>query len=311
MNIENNRSFISLVDGLEIHYDVYEPEDNDNGIVIQAMHGMTEHKERYDAFGRYLVEHGYTFVISAHRGHEGAVKSKDDYGYMGIDGLNSARDDAHQLTKILKERYPDKKLVLFGHSMGSLIARLYFQQYADELDGLIICGCPANNPASKVGLFVCKMVKAIKGGKYKSKMIDHLIFGHNNDRFEKRTSFDWLSKNQNNVDEYIKDEACGFLFTTQSMADLVQGTIDVYSDYPKPLKNANCPVLFVAGADDPCGNFGEGVIKAKEHMENQGVKHVELKLYDSLRHEILNEENWKEIADDIIKFITDTVAVSA
>ncbi|MBR3840633.1 MAG: lysophospholipase [Erysipelotrichales bacterium] len=311
MNVEYNKMFVSSVDGLEIHYNVYEPGDNDKGIVIQGMHGMAEHKERYDAFGKYLAENGYTFVMCAHRGHKGAVKSPEDYGYMGVDGLNNAREDGNTLTGIIKQQYPNKKLILFGHSMGSLIARLYFQKYADNLDGLILCGAPADNPASKAGVMMAKLVKTLRGARHRSNLLNGLAFGNNNSRTEKRTVYDWLSVNQKNVDEYIKDDACGYTFTAQSFVDLMQGMVDVYSDYPKPLKNENCPVLFIAGKEDPCGNYGDGVVAAKQHMENQGVKHVEIKLYDNMRHEILNEENWEDVLKDIVDFINNTVAVNA
>ena len=311
MNVEYNKMFVSAVDGLEIHYNVYEPEGNDKGIVIQGMHGMAEHKERYDMFGKYLAERGYTFVMSAHRGHKGAMKSSDDYGYMGVDGLNNAAEDGNTLTAILKKQYPNKKIILFGHSMGSLIARLYFQKYADNLDGLILCGAPSDNPASKMGVMLAKAVKSIKGGRHRSKLLNGLAFGANNTRTEKRTVFDWLSVNQKNVDDYIADEACGYMFTAQSFTDLLQSIVDVYSDYPKPLKNPDCPVLFIAGKEDPCGNYGDGVVSAKEHMEKQGVKNVSVKLYENMRHEILNEDDWEVVLKDILDFINNSVVVSA
>ena len=308
MNIEYNKMFISPVDGLEIYYNVYEPIDNDKNIVIQAMHGMAEHKERYDAFGKYLASLGYTFIICAHRGHKGAVKSVEDYGYMGEDGLNNAKEDAYKLTTILKEKYPNKKLVLFGHSMGTLVGRLYFMEYGEILDGLVLCGAPAYNPASKLGVVVTNIFKAIFGSRHRSILLYALAFGQNNNRTEKRTVYDWLSVNQKNIDDYLKDDACGFTFTVQSFHDLMKSMVDVYKDYPKPLKNCDCPVFFVSGKEDPCGFYGDGVINAKEHMEKQGVKHVEIKLYDNMRHEVLNEDDWKVVANDIIDFINNTVA---
>lgn len=311
MKIYKDEVFVSDFDGLNIHYDIYEPGDNDNGIVIQGMHGMCEHKERYEGFGKCLAEQGFTLVMSAHRGHKGGVSSKEDYGYMGVDGLHGAREDGHQLTNIIKAKYPNKKVVLFGHSMGSLIARLYFQQYADELSGLIVCGSPAPNGAAKIAQGLCSVIRSFKGPKGYSKFINDLAFGSYNKRTSKKTEFDWLSVDENNVKFYIEDEACGFPFSIQSFYDLMGGIAEVYGDYPKPLKNPGCPVLFVAGKEDACGSYGEGVVKAREHMLNQGVKNVHIKLYDNMRHEILNEVNWNDVVVDIVDFVNDTVKEKA
>ncbi len=303
MKIIRDEVFKSSYDDLDIHYDVYEPGENNNGILIQAFHGMAENKERYERFGTYLAERGFTFVISAHRGHLGAVKNEADFGYMGRDGLNKARDDGYTLTKLMKERYHPTKYVLFGHSMGSIIARLYFQRYADELDAMIVCGCVANNKAAKAGRMFAGLVALLRGGRYKSKMLDNASFGAYNERTDKRTNFDWLSYNTKNVDDYIKNSACGFTFSAQSFKDLTGGIVDIYSEYPKPLKNSKCHVFFISGEDDPCGGYGNGVIEAVDHMKSQGVEDVSYKLYTNMRHEILNEDDWTSVADDVISFL--------
>ena len=58
----------------------------------------------------------------------------------GDQGYHTQMEDEHTLTGIVKEMYPDLPYFLFGHSMGSFIARDYMAAYGDELDGVTICG---------------------------------------------------------------------------------------------------------------------------------------------------------------------------
>lgn len=307
MAIIKDQSFPSRHEDVIIHYDIYEPEGKAKGIVLQVLHGMAETKERYEGFAKYLSERGIMVIVSAHRGHKGGVKDESEYGYMGEDGLHYAVKDAHDLTMILKKSYPDYKYVLMGHSMGSLVARLYFRKFANDIDGLILCGAPSNNPAAGMGAMVASLISLFKGKNYRSKFIDKIAFGSMYKRFVKKgdtpNHFEWLSANTENVSKYIEDPACGFLFSAQSYHDLFRGIQEVYSPYPKPLPNPNCPVLFVSGNDDPCGEYGIGVEAAGAHMREQGIRDVRVNLYPGLRHEILLEKENLPIFEDIMNFM--------
>lgn len=314
MAILKDQSFPSRLEDVIIHYDIYEPQGENKKVLLQVMHGMAETKERYEQFAKFLSERGITVVVSAHRGHKGAVKDASEYGHMGNDGLHYATRDAHDLTMILKKTYPDYKFVLMGHSMGSLIARLYFRKYGGDIDGLVLCGAPSNNSAAGLGAMVSSLVALIKGKEYRSKLIDKMAFGSMYKRFVTKGStpnhFEWLSANEENVQNYINDEACGFLFSAQSYHDLFKGIQEVYSPYPLPLPNPTCPVLFVSGSDDPCGEYGIGVEAAGAHMREQGIRDVRVNLYPGLRHEILLEKENLPIFEDIENFIETKVLKS-
>lgn len=307
MAIIKDKSFPSRNEDAIIHYDIYESEGESKGIILQVLHGMAETKERYEGFARYLSERGITVVVSAHRGHKGGVADASEYGYMGADGLHYATKDAHDLTMILKKTYPDHTYVLMGHSMGSLIARLYFRKYGADIDGLILCGAPSNNPAAGAGALVASLVGMIKGKQHRSNLINTMAFGSMYKKFvtkgQKPNGFEWLSANEENVAKYMEDEACGFLFSAQSYHDLFKGIQEVYSPYPTPLPNPGCPVLFVSGSDDPCGDYGVGVEAAGAHMRQQGIRDVRVNLYPGLRHEILLEKENLPIFEDIENFI--------
>lgn len=114
----------SLVDGLELDVLEVVPEGEIKGI-FQIHHGMSEYKERYLPFMEYLAANGYVAAIHDCRGHGKSVKIKEDLGYLYRGGARALVEDAHQLTRELKEKWPSLPLILFGHSMGSMVVRMY------------------------------------------------------------------------------------------------------------------------------------------------------------------------------------------
>ena len=144
----------SAADGLPLSVCVVEPEDGAPRALVQFAHGMSEHKERYLPFMEYLCARGYACVISDHRGHGGSVRAPGDLGYLYPHGAQYMVEDLHQVTVWFRARHPGKKLVLFGHSMGSLAARAYAAKHGREMDGLVLSGSPGLNPMVKAGLML-------------------------------------------------------------------------------------------------------------------------------------------------------------
>lgn len=124
----------SEVDELEIDCLLIQPEGEIKGIV-QLAHGMNEHKERYIDFMKYLAENGYACFINDHRGHGKSLKNKDDIGYFYENEAKAVIEDLFQITRYLKEKFNGKKIILFGHSMGSMIVRKYIAKYDNKIDG--------------------------------------------------------------------------------------------------------------------------------------------------------------------------------
>ena len=137
-----------------------------------------------------------------------------------------------------------------------------------------------------------------------------MAFGSYNKRFEpKRTNVDWLSRDEEQVDRYIADPLCGFTFTVngfQTVFELI-ARIQVKENLEKIPKEL--PVFMVAGADDPVGDYGEGVKRAYASLQEAGLTNMQLKLYDQDRHEILNELDRETVAQDIYDWIRDTILV--
>ena len=106
--------------------------------VVQLVHGMCEHKERYYPLMEFLASRGFACVIHDHRGHGGSVKSPEDLGYFYKGGYRAAVDDVRQVTLWAKDEYPGLPVFLFGHSMGSFITRNFIHEYGNEVDGAVI-----------------------------------------------------------------------------------------------------------------------------------------------------------------------------
>lgn len=293
----------SNCDGLPLSLAITEPDGDVRGIV-QFSHGMAEHKERYYEFMEYLTANGCACVINDHRGHGESVKSKEDLGYFYDDTADYIVEDLHQITLMMKERFPGKPVYLFGHSMGSLIVRKYLQKYDKELEKLVVCGSPSKNPLVGAALTLVALQKAFKGERYRSMMIQKMAFGsYTNNLADVETPFDWLSANRENVREYIKDDLCGFVFTLNGFRNLFLLMKQVYEPKGWLMQNKALPIMFIAGADDPVIIGKKSWLEAQSFLRNLGYTNVGGKLYDGLRHEILNENCHNEIYGDVLDFI--------
>lgn len=274
--------------------------------ILQLIHGMAEHIERYDAFARNMAERGVLVVANDHLGHGKSVVSKEEYGYFcEKNPLTVVIRDVHRLKKLTQEAYPGLKYFIFGHSMGSMLLRNYLFRYGNGIDGALICGTAYQPPIKTApGIAVLKLMTAWKGEKYKSRFASNLVNGTPNARIRPpRTEFDWLTKDNDIVDAYIEDEACGFLFTLNGYLTLVesvrrQNKKQYLESMPKDL-----PILFLAGEEDPVGSYGEGVRRSYQMFLDVGMKQVGIRLYPGARHEILNDSCKKEVYEDVFSFM--------
>lgn len=276
--------------------------------VVQIAHGMAEHHERYEQFIEFLNQNGFIVYINDHLGHGKSAANENELGYFGKEaGYNNLVEDMKKLTDIAKAENPGIPFILFGHSMGSMLARLYTERYGNELDGVIYCGTTGPNPAASMGISVTKAIAKIKGDHYRSKLIDKLAFGtYNNKINPKRTSFDWLSTDDEIVDKYIADPLCGFLFTAYGYRDLMSLILLIsrsewYSSVPSSL-----PIFIIAGNEDPVGAYGKGIKTVYDELVNSKHTAISLKLYDGMRHEILNEPAKNDVYNDILSWLNNT-----
>ena len=274
--------------------------------VVQLVHGMAEHIDRYDEFSRFLADRGFAVCGHDHLGHGKSVTDDELLGHMPMKhGKDILIEDVHALNNIISKRYAELPYFIFGHSMGSFVTRCYLARYGKGLSGAVICGT-GNPPCalSGAGNALCHAIGAFQGANHRSRLVDGLAAGGYNKAIDNpRTSVDWLSHNTDNVDAYLADERCGFMFSVGAYAALTSATKEAASkncvaSYPKDL-----PLLYVAGEHDPVGECGKGVRAATKLAQDAGVKDIEVKLYPNMRHEILNEDSKAEVMDDIASWM--------
>ena len=272
--------------------------------VVQLVHGMAEHIDRYDRPARALCAAGFAVVGHTHLGHGPAAPVK---GYFGDHGWDNLIADVHTLRGLTAERFPGVPYVILGHSMGSFITRCYLTEHGEGLAAAVISGTGHYAPAMvAVALGLSSIICAFGGEKKPSRLINAIGFASANHSFEPaRTPHDWLSRDPAAVDAYEADTTCGFLFTGSGYRELFRGLrrlcdLQALRRMPKDL-----PVLFFSGERDPIGENGAGVRRVAQEFRDAGMTDVTVKLYPEGRHEMFNELNHEEAEGDLIAWLTD------
>ena len=288
----------------KLHVVVWQP-NGEPKAVLQLSHGMIEFIERYEGLAQYLNEQDILVIGNDHLGHGHTAGRDEDLGYFCPEHMSeTVVKDLHTVTEYAKKEYPGIPYFLLGHSMGSFMARRYLMTYGDELTGAILCGTGEQTSATLfAGKTVARILGAFKGQRYRSEFIRKTSFKGYNDRFEKRTENDWLTKDQSIVDWYNGHKFCTFGFTINGYKTLfeVLTYIQKQENYNKIPKNL--PVYMIAGEDDPVGNYGEGVKHIYQQYKDSGIKDISIKLYPNDRHEILNELDKETVYADVADWI--------
>ena len=281
------------------------PDDTDSiKKCVLIVHGMAEHTDRYLEVADFLAEKGLAVYMIEQAGHKRSAANDDELGFFGDkDGNEKLPDDVNTCVKLIKEKHPGKKIIVWGHSMGSFVTRRFAAKYPKSADAVIICGTSGANPAAALGAAIADLIGKVKGSHYRSQFINNLAFGSYNKKFEGNTGFEWLSVNKENINKYLADKYCGFLFTAYGYRDMFRllGSVsgaDWYSSIPKDF-----PVFLISGKDDPVGNYGKGVSEVFNKLKDSGHTNIKLKLYDNMRHEIHNETERFTVYSDIAGFI--------
>ena len=273
--------------------------------VLQIVHGIAEYIVRYDGFAGFLNGLGYVVVAEDHMGHGQTVGAEGTQGYFE-GGWFTAVSDSYALLRKTKAEYPQIPYVLFGHSMGSFMARTILEVYPDSgIAAAVICGTGWQPRAILPGAIgICQLACKKVGEKNTSDTLQNMVFGGYNKRVEHpRTEFDWLTRDAKEVDAYIAHPSCGFTASTGLLRDLLTGIRFIEQKQNLAKMNKDLPVLFIAGGDDPVGNYGKGVTRAAEEFRKAGMKHVACRLFPLGRHEILNEINRREVYDFTAKWL--------
>lgn len=282
------------------------PEDGRIKGVFQIIHGMVEYVERYDDFATFLSAHGFLVVGEDHLGHGRTAATEKDLGYFCPDDPETILvRNAHRLKKIIQEQNPGVPYFIMGHSMGSFIFRRYLTMYGKGIDGAIVMGTGVM-PAivTGFGVFMTDLLKFFYGDRHVSRLITKLAFGGYNKKIpDVRTGSDWLSRDENVVDAYVRDPLCTFKFSLNAYRALFKLLGYVCKEKNLTAIPKSLPIFVVSGTADPVGNYGKGPKAVYEQYQRLGIEDVRLKLYDGYRHEILNETGKEEPYSDILNWL--------
>lgn len=287
----------------EIHCIRWQPEGRIRA-VVQIVHGIAEHAARYDRFARFLNRQNMLVVAEDHMGHGGSLTPDGPVGYF-THGWNAAVDDVYRLLDITRKENPGVPYVILGHSMGSFLTRTLLYRYPNcGLRGAILSGT-AWQPFTllKAGLAMCRSVCCANGETLPSPSLRNLIFGSYNKQVPNpSTPFDWICSDPAVVEAYIQDPLCGFAESAGLDRDMLWG-MQMNQKKENLAKMPNLPVLFIAGAQDPVGNYGKGVRKSAEAFRRAGLADVSVILYANSRHEVLNDREKDLVYQDVLQWL--------
>ena len=300
--MERQNISIKTVNGDHLFGFAWECEKPEGVVVIAT--GMEEASYRYDDFARFLNKNGYNVYCIDHYGQgESAVDSSQ----LGIVPRSFFSKCVRVLDDVAKKyAIKDKPLIIFGHSMGSFMVQDFIQRYNSRPTKAIIMG--TNGPNAKLlyslGYPLARLVAKMKGENKQAKFLASMAVGaYAKSVKNRKTDCDWLSYNEENVNRYLEDPKCGHPSSNGFYRELLKGNHRLYRKKFLAKINKDLPILVIAGIDDPVGAYGKGPKALVKLYHKLGIKNAELKLYDHMRHEILNEKDNQKVYNDILEFI--------
>ena len=271
------------------NYNLYIPNKIDDIVLI--VHGMEETQQRYKDFSLFLKNNNCLVLTYNLIGHE-----ENNRGYFGKDGKNKLLNQLNYYVNFLYEKY-NSKITIIAHSMGSLIVRNYLQLNSKKINKIILIGTPPPTIFAHLGLIIAKIITKFKNEKDYSLILEKLTFLNT----YKYSNLSWISLNEENVNFYKNSPDCGFKFTINGYITLYQLVIGLNNKFNN--QNQKIPINIFVGSDDPIVGGKYGLKKTINNLKKQDFNNINIKVYNKLRHEILNELNKKEIYIDILKRI--------
>ena len=291
--------FTSDFDGLVISAVVAAPTGNVNG-VVQIVHGMNEYKERYFDFMDYLAGEGFVTVIHDNRGHGKSICSPDDLGFMYKDGGEGFVSDIAQLNGRIRQAYPNLPVCMIAHSMGSLGARCFLKKNDDRLNGLIVLGSPSYSRFSRFARSINSAIVHNVGSRERSETIYEVSEKIFNRNFGS-APHSWICSKKDVVEQFNADPLCNYKYTMNGYEGLLYLMQETYSKSGWEMKNPRLPIRFISGKNDPVMLSEKKFFKAMGMLEKQGYESISHRLFDGMRHEVLNEKNNETVYRDIAK----------
>lgn len=272
--------------------------------IVIILHGMTESKELYSDFAEYLAVKGYGVITYDHIGHGESINNDDEKGYFakenGYEYLT--KDVEYVINEASKLNLP---IFLFGHSMGSLIARNYVANALEEkIDGLILCGTIGQQWAIDGAIQLAEYMIENKGPRYRSRKLQEVVITAFKWKFENmKYKNEWATRDRDFIEKTKSNKKINFIFTASGFKDVfelvkITGKKESIEKIPK-----NLPILIISGGDDILGEYSEGIRRLEQAYNKEGIKDVTVKIYEDSRHALLHDLDKLKVYKDINDWI--------
>lgn len=299
-------------DGAPIFVYRWEPDDPSKIVALaHVVHGMGEHAGRYARVAETLTSVGFRVIAHDHRGH-GRTARDEDVGHFGDEnGWARVVSDVRRLLRREMDEAPGKPLVVIGHSMGSFMVQQLMYEVPDWLAAVVLSGSNGKpTPIASAGRLVARAERRRLGARASSPVVQSLSFEAFNKAFRpNRTAFDWLSRDEDEVDRYVADPRCGFACSTTTWIEL----LDALAEIARPSNQAHIrkdlPVYVIAGSEDPVSERTKGLTQLLRAYGAAGLTDVTHHFYPGARHEIFNETNRGEVMHELLVWLRDKLPV--
>lgn len=281
-------------------------DEGDTKAVVHIAHGLAEHAGRYERLARFLTDNGFAVYANDYRGHGRSAATPGDLGHLADhDGWRRIATDLVQMCTEEKQKHEGLPLILLGHSLGSLLAQQMAYEQGGLFDAIAMSG--PNGKLStlvKIGGLIARFERLRLGKRGRSKLTNKLTFEEFNQHFApNRTAFDWLSRDEKEVDKYVSDPLCGFMATQQSWVDIIDALLEIAKPENRARVRKDLPLYLFSGQHDPVNEFGAGLEVLVAAYRQNNVRSVRLKLYPNARHETFNETNRTEVLNDLLDWL--------
>ena len=224
-----------------------------------------------------------------HRGHGRSItETPGDFGDASFDGLIA---DIAAFGAQLAADHPELPLVLIAHSMGSFAAQSVLLTHSEQYAAVVLSGSTA------LELLAAGLAAAPEGAGLEAF----------NAAFEDRTGYEWLSRDEAEVDLYVGDPLCGFDLPAETIPSLFGHAAELADPATLVAIRSDLPVLVTSGGSDPVGGAGQLPPVLAQRYRDAGLTDVTLRIYDEARHEIFNETNRDEVTADVLGWLDDRV----
>ncbi|MCO5065371.1 MAG: alpha/beta hydrolase [Rhizobiaceae bacterium] len=290
--------------GAMINYYIRKAEGRPRGIV-HVNHGLAEHAGRYARFADFLAQCGYHTYAHDHRGHGSTTAPDAPLGvFAWKNGRAKVLADISAMHDLIKREHPTLPLILFGHSMGGIIALNYIQERSSHLKGAAIFNANVSaGVLGRVALLVLAWERMRLGSDTPSRMLPRLTFrAWAKTVPNARTPFDWLSRDPNEVDKYIADPFCGWDASISLWRDLFGFIISDARDKNYVQVDRDLPLLLVGGEKDPATDGGKAVEAIARRFDAMRFSNLVTRIYPQALHESLNDINRDEVMADFVEW---------